>query len=62
MELNLIYNDIKRGFDTPIDIDIGYIKDLCIKIFTLKPKTFDLIYNNDNLNKFDDNTELQEKE
>ena len=60
MELNLIYNDIKRGFDTPIDIDIGYIKDLCIKIFTLKPKTFDLIYNNDNLNKFDDNTELQE--
>ena len=26
MELNLIYNDIKRGFDTPIDIDIGYIK------------------------------------
>ena len=60
MELNLIYNDINRGFDTPLDIDIGYIKDLCIKIFTLKPKTFDLIYNNDNLNKFDDNTELQE--
>ena len=60
MELNLIYNDINRGFDTPIDIDIGYIKDLCIKIFSLKPKTFELFYNNENLNKFDDNTELQE--
>ena len=60
MELNLIYNDINRGFDTPLDIDIGYIKDLCIKIFDLKTKTFELFYNNENLNKFADNTELQE--
>jgi hypothetical protein len=60
MELNLIYNDINRGFDTPLDIDIGYIKDLCIKIFDLKTKTFELFYNNENLKTFDDNTELKE--
>ena len=60
MELNLIYGGTKCVFDIHSNIILSYIKELCTKIFPLKPKTFELFYNNENLKTFDDNTELKE--
>ena len=60
MELNLIYGEIKRGFDISSSITIGYIKELCIKIFILKPNSFEIFYNNENITSYNDNTELNE--
>ena len=60
MELNLIYGGTKCVFDIHSNIILSYIKELCTKIFPLKPKTFELFYNNENLKTYDDNTELKE--
>ncbi len=60
MELNLIYGGTKCVFDIHSNIVLSYIKELCTKIFPLKPKTFELFYNNENLKSYDDNTQLKE--
>ena len=60
MELNLIYAGTKCVFDINSNIVLSYIKELCTKIFPLKPKTFELFYNQENLKSYDDNTQLKE--
>ena len=60
MEINLIYGELKRKFDVPSNVDLNYIKDLCSKIFLLKPNSFELYYNNENLNFLNNNIILQE--
>ena len=60
MEINLIYGELKRKFDVPSNVDLNYIKDLCSKIFLLKPNSFELYYNNENLNFLNNNIVLQE--
>ena len=60
MEICLIYCETSNEFDIPLNATINYIKDLCMKIFSLQPGKFNIIYNEQNLSELDKETPIQE--
>ena len=60
MEICLIYCETSKEFDIPLDVSISYIKDLCMKIFSLQPGKFNIIYNEENITELDNETSIQE--
>ena len=60
MEICLIYCETSNEFDIPLNATINYIKDLCMKIFSLQPGKFNIIYNNENITELDNETSIQE--
>jgi len=60
MEICLIYGETANEFDIPLNVSISYINDLCLKIFPLQSKKFNIIYNEQNLSELDKETPIQE--
>ena len=54
MNLNLIYEGKNYQFDIPNDVTINYIKEIASKIFNYEDKGLQLIFNENNLNIYDD--------
>ena len=55
MNIHLIYEGNKYEFDIPINATIHYIKQLSLKIFKPEEKNINLMYNNENLNNYNEN-------
>ena len=54
MNIHLIYEGNKYEFDIPINATIDYIKQLSLKIFKPEEKNIILMYNDENLNNYND--------
>ncbi len=58
MEINLIYEGNNNKFQLSKDVTISFIKELGVKTFNIKTGTICLLYGNENLNKYGDNTKM----
>ncbi len=58
MEINLIYEGNNNKFQLAKDVTISFIKDLGLKTYNIKTGTICLLYDNENLNKYGDDTTM----
>ena len=58
MEINLIYEGNNNKFQLAKNVTISYIKELGLKTYNIKNGTICLLHDNENLNKYGDNTTM----